>query len=77
MLLFPNPSTESCKRFKKLLDESKKRQSESSLSKEEADAIVGQVMHEAEQKYRQRNTQRHLHMSRALHTFVGPVRVRD
>ena len=75
--LFSKPSAESCKRFKKLLDESKRQQSASPLSKEEASAMVDQVMHEADEKYRQRNIQRHLKMDRALHTFVGPVRVRD
>ncbi len=75
--LFPKPSAESCKRFKKLLDESKRQQSASPLSKEEASAIVDRVFTEAEEKRQKRNIQRHLKMDRALHTFVGPVRVRD
>ena len=75
--LFPKPSAESCKRFRRLLDESKRQQSASSLSKEEATAIVERVFTEAEEKRQKRNIQRHLKMDEALQRFVGPVRMRD
>ena len=75
--LFPKPSAESCKRFRRLLDEIKRQQSVSPLSKEEATAIAEKVFAEAEERQQKRNIQRHLKMDEALHRFVGPVRVRD